>query len=269
MPYAIRNVSASVPPLLTIPDKEHTMITIGTSIKISALVGVVALATASHAQFTTYNPTNTDWQTVANVRIDPTAVNGGTYSSLTGGGYTINFGTSATARVIGDTQAVWGSSAISELADGAFVSQFSGSGLYTFTFSSAIGAFGFEGLGDDLLDPQDMSVDFYNGTTFLGSIGHTFDNSNVFLNSDLLGGDVYLFGASDSRGFTSVQINYSGTGFSSGAFRVGALAGGGNGGGGNGGGGDGAVPEPGEWAVMGLLTSGLGGLVLRARRRTA
>jgi hypothetical protein len=28
-----------------------------------------------------------------------------------------------------------------------------------------------------------------------------------------------------------------------------------------------AVPEPGEWAAMGMLASGLGGLVIRARRR--
>jgi hypothetical protein len=27
------------------------------------------------------------------------------------------------------------------------------------------------------------------------------------------------------------------------------------------------VPEPGEWAAMGMLASGLGGLVIRARRR--
>jgi len=91
----------------------------------------------------------------------------------------------------------------------------------------------------------------------------------VFLNQDLYAGDIQLFGASDSRGFTSVQINYTGTGFSTGAFRVGALARGGNGGGGNGGGGNGAVPEPGEWALMRMLTSGLGGLVLRARRKVA
>jgi hypothetical protein len=242
------------------------MNTLRTSTKIFTVIGLMTLGAAGHAQFTTYNPTNTDWQTVANVRIDPTVANGASFNSITGGGHTINFGVNAIAGVIGDTQAVWGSSAISELADGAFVSQFSGSGIYTFTFSSAVSAFGFEGLGDDLFDPQSMSVDFYNGTNLLGSIGHIFDNSNVFANNDLYGGDVYLFGASDSRGFTSVKVNYSGTGFTSGAFRVGALAGGGNGGGGNGGG-VGAVPEPGEWAVMGLLSSGLGGLVLRARRR--
>ena len=255
------------------------MKTIGTSTKLFAITGLLALGSASHAQFITYNPTNTAWQTVANERIDPTVANGGSFTSLTAGSHTINFGATAVAGVIGDTQAVWGSSAISELTDGAFVSQFSGSSLYTFTFSSAIGAFGFEGLGDDLVDTQTMSVDYYNGTTFLGSIGHTFDNANVFANSDLYGGDVYLFGASDARGFTSVKVNYSGAGFSSGAFRVGALAGGGNGpggngnggngngGGGNGGGGNGAVPEPGEWAAFGLLSSGLGGLMLRARRR--
>lgn len=33
------------------------------------------------------------------------------------------------------------------------------------------------------------------------------------------------------------------------------------------GGGPNAVPEPGEWAAMGVLASGLAGLVLRARRR--
>jgi hypothetical protein len=239
------------------------MKTSGTSTKTVAVVGLLTLGAASHAQFTTYNPTNADWQTVANVRIDPAVTNGRTYTSLSGAGHTINFGATAVAGVIGDTQAVWGTSATSELADGAFVSQFSGSSLYTFTFSSAIGAFGFEGLGDDLLDTQDMSVDFYNGTTFLGSIGHTFDSSGVFANSDLYAGDVYLFGASDIRGFTSVKVNYTGSGFSSGAFRVGALAGG-SGGGSRG---NAAVPEPGEWAVFGLLTSGLGGLVLRARRR--
>ena len=89
------------------------------------------------------------------------------------------------------------------------------------------------------------------------------------MNEDLYAGDVQQFGASDSRGITSVQINYTGTGFSRGAFRVGALAGGGNGGGGNGGGGNGAVPEPGESVLMGMLTFGLGGLVLCARRTAA
>ncbi len=235
----------------------------GTSTKVLTVVGLLALGAASHAQFTTYNPSNMNWRTIANVRIDPTVANGGTYSHITGGGHAINFSAMAVAGVIGDTQAVWGSSAISELTDGGFVSQYSGSSIYTFTFSSAIGAFGFEGLGDDLLESQQMSVDFYNGTTFLGSIGHTFDNSGVFATSDLYAGDVYLFGAADTRGFTSVKVNYTGSGFSSGAFRVGALAGGGNGGSN----GNGAVPEPGEWAVFGLLTSGLGGLVLRARRR--
>ncbi len=224
----------------------------GRSTKLLAVMGLLALGAASHAQFTTYNPSNVDWRTIANVRIDPTVANGGTYSHITGRGHAIDFSAMAVAGVIGGTQAVWESSTSSELTDGGFVSQFSGSSLYTFTFSSAIGAFGFEGLGDDLLESQQMSVDFYNGTTLLGSIGHMFDNSGVFATSDLYAGD--------TRGFTSVK---TGSGFSSGAFRVGALAGGSNGGSH----GIGAVPEPGEWAVFGLLTSGLGGLVLRARRR--
>ena len=235
----------------------------GRSTKLLAVMGLLALGAASHAQFTTYNPRNVDWRTIANVRIDPTVANGGTYSHNTGRGHAIDFSAMAVAGVNGGTQAVWGSSTSSELTDGGFVSQFSGSSLYTFTFSSAIGAFGFEGLGDDLLESQQMSVDFYNGTTLLGSIGHMFDNSGVLATSDLYAGDVYLFGAADTRGFTSVKDNYAVNGFSSGAFRVGALAGGGNGGSH----GIGAVPEPGEWAVFGLLTSGLGGLVLRARRR--
>ena len=181
----------------------------GTSTKVLTVVGLLALGAASHAQFTTYNPSNVNWRTIANVRIDPTVANGGTYSHITGGGPAINFSAMAVAGVIGDTQAVWGSSAISELTDGGFVSQYSGSSIYTFTFSSAIGAFGFEGLGDDLLESQQMSVDFYNGTTFLGSIGHTFDNSGVFATSDLYAGDVYLFGSADTRGFTCVKVNYT------------------------------------------------------------
>ena len=232
----------------------------GRSTKLLAGMGLLALGAASHAQFTTYNPRNVDWRTIANVRIDPTVANGGTYSHNTGRGHAIDFSAMAVAGVNGGTQAVWGSSTSSELTDGGFVSQFSGSSLYTFTFSSAIGAFGFEDLGEDLLESQQMPVDFYNGTTLLGSIGHMFDNSGVFATSDLYAGDGYLFGAGDTRGFTSVK---TGSGFSSGSFRVGALAGGSN----RGSHGIGAVPEPGEWAVFGLLTSGLGGLVLRARRR--
>ena len=235
----------------------------GRSTKLLAVMGLLALGAASHAQFTTYNPRNVDWRTIANVRIDPTVANGGTYSHNTGRGHAIDFSAMAVAGVNGGTQAVWGSSTSSELTDGGFVSQFSASCLYTFTFSSAIGAFGFEGLGDDLLESQQMPVDFYNGTTLLGSIGHMFDNSGVFATIDLYAEDVYLFSAADTRGFTSVKANYTGSGFSSGALRVGALAGGSNGGSH----GIGAVPEPREWAVFGLLTSGLGGLVLRARRR--
>ncbi|MFM7321575.1 MAG: PEP-CTERM sorting domain-containing protein [Armatimonadota bacterium] len=41
----------------------------------------------------------------------------------------------------------------------------------------------------------------------------------------------------------------------------------GNGGGTIGGGGQDAVPEPGEWAAMGILAAGLGGLMLRNRRK--
>lgn len=51
------------------------------------------------------------------------------------------------------------------------------------------------------------------------------------------------------------------------AFRVSGSvlgAGGNTGGGGNGGGG--AVPEPSEWAAMGVLGLALGGLVVRKRR---
>jgi len=235
----------------------------GTSTKLIAVTGLLSLGAGSHAQFKSFNPTNVVRQTAASGRIDPAVVNGGIFNHLTNGGYTIESGTTGVACIIGHTQAVWGSSSISELVVGAFVYQFPGSSLYTFIFSSAIGAFSFEGLGYDFFGSQEMCVDFYQRMTSLGSIGNTFDRSNVFVSSDLYAGDIYLYGAGYTRGYTSVDVNYTGTRFSSGAFRVGALAGGGNG--------EshviGGVPEPGEWAIFGLLTSGLGGLVLRARRR--
>ena len=81
------------------------MKTIGTSTKLFAIIGLLALGSASHAQFITYNPTNTAWQTVANERIDPTVTNGASFTSLTAGTHTINFGATAVAGVIGDTQA--------------------------------------------------------------------------------------------------------------------------------------------------------------------
>jgi len=132
------------------------MSTIGTSTKLFAVIAHLTLGAASHAQFTIYNPTNTEWPTVANVRIDPTAVNGGNYISVTGAGYTNNFGATATAGSSGIRRLSGVPVQSLRLLTAHLSRNFPAPAFTHSNFSNAVGAFGFEGIGDDLIDLKDM-----------------------------------------------------------------------------------------------------------------
>ena len=90
------------------------------------------------------------------------------------------------------------------------------------------------------------------------------DVSSLFLPQTTSLGGARLFAGSYDAGITSVRVLSSDDyGFSAGGFRYAGL------GGNNGVTNNSAVPEPGEWAAMAMMVTGLGGLVVRARRRRA
>ncbi len=225
------------------------------------LCGVLAcLSAPSHAQFIAYDNPNATWlgsTTGGNIAGNETD----TVRSIGGGAFTIDFDKDGfIGNIGGDWQPVWSSAPYSALNQGDATLYWSES--TDFTFSSAVTSFGFELQTIDLMDTHDIMVEFYNGSTLVGSINRTIDNSGVMANGwDTSLGGARLFAGSYDGGITSVRV-LSGDdyGFSAGGFRYGGL-------GGNNNVTNSAVPEPGEWAAMAMMVTGLGGLVVRARRR--
>lgn len=225
------------------------------------ICGVLAcLSAPARAQFTTHDNPNANWlHSTAGVHITGNETD--TVHSIGGGAFKVNFNNDGMIGSIGgDWQPVWSTSPFSGLTQGDNTLTFSEA--TNFTFSSAVSSFGFELQTIDLMDPHDIMVQFYNGSTLIGSINRTIDNSGVMANGwDTTLGGARLFAGSYDGGITSVRV-LSGDdyGFSAGGFRY-AL------GGSNSITSNGAVPEPGEWAAMAMMVTGLGGLVVRARRR--
>lgn len=89
------------------------------------------------------------------------------------------------------------------------------------------------------------TTNYTNGSTF------NFDGVVSFTGGDWynqLASDLGVSGASSINGVFTTAGNVGPTGVNSYTLTAG-------------------VPEPGEWAAMGMLATGLGGLVIRARRR--
>lgn len=227
------------------------------------IFGVLAcLSAPATAQFTTYDNPNANWlRSTSGVRIAGNDTD--SVRSIGGGAFRVNFDNDGTiGNVGGDWQPVWSSAPYSALNQGDATLYWADA--TNFTFSSAVTSFGFELQTVDLMDTHDIMVQFYNGSTLIGSINRTIDNSGVMANGwDTTLGGARLFAGSYDQGITSVRV-LSGDdyGFSAGGFRYGL-------GGNNSITSNGAVPEPGEWAAMAMMVTGLGGLVVRARRRRA
>ena len=226
------------------------------------ICGVLAcLSAPARAQFTSYdNPTSTWLTSTAGVNIVGNPSD--SVTTLGGGAFSIDFSKAGTIGQIGtSSQTMWSSSPYSALNQGDSTLYFSSA--TDFTFSKAISSFGFELQTRDLIRIRDISVEFYNGSTVVGTITRTIDNTGVFsagLNPNNSG--ARLFAGSFDAGITSVKVQTtSRNGVLAGGFRYAAL------GGNNNVTNNSAVPEPGEWAAMAMMVTGLGGLVVRARRR--
>jgi len=164
----------------------------------------------------------------------------------------LTFGKTATVNEIGSDQVVWGRN--SELTSGDVVATFCGDvpSKMFWSFSSAVYAFGFEVMNNDLHESQDFIVSYYNGATLLGTLQQSSDNVEFWSNYDYFAGDVRLFAAEDIRGITGVDITFTSNSMSASAFRVRNCA-------------PLAVPEPSALIGFWITAAGLSGFLVRRR----
>ncbi|MFM7321576.1 MAG: PEP-CTERM sorting domain-containing protein [Armatimonadota bacterium] len=153
-----------------------------------------------------------------------------------------------------------------------------GGGPLTIIFSD-LGVNGVYGVGSQVWfnypPVRETSIDLLGEggsvlANFTYSTGGGFDFDN--------GQASFIGGTSSNGNIKGIRFNNAGNGIEKGDFAINKLSlkirgvdggnteGGTNGGGNTGGGGQDAVPEPGEWAAMGILGLGLAGLVIRKRR---
>ena len=164
----------------------------------------------------------------------------------------LSFGRTATVNEIGSDQVVWGRN--SELTSGDVVATFCEAvpTKLFWSFSSAVYGFGFEVMNNDLHEPQDFIVSYYNGATLLGTLQQSSDNAAFWNNYDYFDGDVRLFAAEDIRGITGVDITFTSNSMSASAFRVRNCA-------------PLAVPEPSAVIGFWITAAGLSGFLVRRR----
>ena len=142
----------------------------------------------------------------------------------------ITFSNAATGAQIGtSSQTFWASSPYSALNEGD-ITLYSAIGEtipLILSFSKAVSSFAVELQTRDLIRIRDMSVKFYNGSTVVGSIYRTIDNTGVFANGwDPTNGGARLFAGSFDEGITGIAITTtSRNGISAAGFRVGGIAG--------------------------------------------
>ncbi len=153
-----------------------------------------------------------------------------------------------------------------------------GSGPLTILFSD-LGINGVYGVGSQVWfnypPEREASIDLLgDGGSVLANFTYSTGGGLDFNN-----GQATFIGATSSNGnIKGIRFNNAGNGIERDDFAINKLSlkirgvdggnteGGTNGGGNTGGGGEEAVPEPGEWAAMGVLGLGLAGLIVRKRR---
>jgi len=213
---------------------------------------VASLSTPTYAQFTVKD--RQQWLSTSTTVLQITAPERSTINGVSNTSSYLSFGTTATVNEVGSNQVVWGSD--SELTTGDVVATFSGDvpTKMLWSFSSAVCGFGFEVMNNDLHEPQDFVVSYYNGTTLLGTISQTSDNSSFWTSYDYFAGDVRLFAAEDIRGITGVDIVFSSNSMSAAAFRVSVCS-------------PDVVPEPSGIVASITFMATVATLVLRTRHR--
>ncbi|MFM7187459.1 MAG: hypothetical protein ACKO14_06545 [Armatimonadota bacterium] len=183
-----------------------------------SLALMATLCLPSSAQFSVRD--RQQWSAVSTSILPINAPERSTIDGVSNTSSFLSFGTTATVNEIGSNQVVWGSD--SELTNGDVVATFCGDvpTKMFWSFSSAVCGFGFEVMNNDLHEPQDFVVSYYNGATLLGTMQQTSDNTAFWKNYDYFAGDVRLFAAEDIRGITGVDIVFSSNSMSAAAFRV-------------------------------------------------
>ena len=188
-----------------------------------------ALNNSGGSGFTSYDNPDATWVGSTTGIAITTAISD-TTSAIGNSDIIITFSNASTGAQIGTTsQTFWSSSPYSALNEGdtTLYTAIGSTESLTLSFSKSVSSFGVELETRDLIRIRDISVNFYNGPTVVGTITRTIDNTGVFANGwDPTNGGARLFAASYDGGITGIAITTaSRNGVVAAGFRVGGIAG--------------------------------------------
>lgn len=161
---------------------------------LSRFVGLTLFAVPAIAQLNTFSSPAPPYTTATTV-ITFSNPNGGSVSSISGGGQTVTFSTAVLAETVpGGGWATWGAPPNTESATPRVLAAFGATSL-TLTLSAPVSTFGFE-VEPDAFASVPITATFMNGATVLGTVTRTINGNAGAL----------LAAASDSTPITSVVI---------------------------------------------------------------
>jgi hypothetical protein len=188
-----------------------------------------ALNNSGGSGFTSYDNPDATWVGCTTGIAITTAISD-TTSAIGNSDIIITFSNASTGAQIGTTsQTFWSSSPFTALNQGD-TTLYSGIGEtipLILSFSKAVSSFGVELETRDLIRIRDFTVKFYNGSTVVGTITRTIDNTGVFSAGwNPNNGGARLFAGSFDAGITGIAITTtSRNGIVAAGFRVGGIAG--------------------------------------------